>query len=64
VQWSSVQGNPQGKRPLEKPSCRWVDNNEMDLAEMGWGSVNWIGLAQDRKKWRALVNEPSGSIKC
>jgi hypothetical protein len=39
----------------------------MDLAEMAWGGVEWLGLAQDRDKWRALMNaiiEPSGSIKC
>jgi hypothetical protein len=35
---------------------RWVDNIKMDLLEIGWGGVDWIGLAQDRDKWRALVN--------
>jgi hypothetical protein len=47
---------------------RWVDNIKMDLRETGWGDVDWIDLAQDRDQWRALVNavmnEPSGSIKC
>jgi hypothetical protein len=36
--------------------CRWVDNIRMDLGEVGWGDVDWIGLAQDKDKWRALVN--------
>jgi hypothetical protein len=39
-----------------KPRCRWVDNIRMDLGEVGWGDVDWIGLAQDRDRWRALVN--------
>jgi hypothetical protein len=42
--------------PLERPRRRWVDNIKMDLLEIGWGGVDWIGLAQDRDKWRALVN--------
>jgi hypothetical protein len=46
---------PEGKRPPGRPRHRWVDNIKMDLLEMGWG-VDWIGLAQDRDKWRALVN--------
>jgi hypothetical protein len=43
-----------------------MDNIRMDLGEVGWGDVDWIGLAQDRNRWRALVNpiEPSGSMKC
>jgi hypothetical protein len=49
-------GKPKVKRPLGKPRCRWVDNIEMDLAETGWGDVNWICLAQEREKWRAPVN--------
>jgi hypothetical protein len=49
-------GKPEGKMPLARPRCRWVDNIKMDLLEMGWGGVDWIGLAQDRDKWRALVN--------
>jgi hypothetical protein len=47
---------PEGKRPLGKPRCRWVDNIRMDLGEVGRGDVDWIGLAQDRNRWRALVN--------
>jgi hypothetical protein len=48
--------NVVGKRPLGRPRHRWVDNIKMDLLEIGWGDVNWIGLAQDRNKWRAVVN--------
>jgi hypothetical protein len=47
---------PEGKRPLGRPSHRWVDNIKKDLGEVGRGDVDWIGLAQDRNKWRALVN--------
>jgi hypothetical protein len=49
-------GKPEGRRPLGRPRPRWVDNIMMDLVEVGWGDVDWIGLAQDRDKWRALVN--------
>jgi ribosome biogenesis protein Nip4 len=49
-------GKPEGKRPLEKPRRRWEDNIEMDLREMGCGDVDWFELAQDRDRWRALVN--------
>jgi hypothetical protein len=43
-------------RPLGRPRRRWLDNIRKDLVELGWGDVNWIGLAQDRDRWRALVN--------
>jgi hypothetical protein len=49
-------GKSEGKRSLGRARCRWVDNLRMDLREVGWGDVGWIGLAQDRDKWRALVN--------
>jgi hypothetical protein len=49
-------GKPEGRRPLRIPRRRWLDNIRMDLVEFGWGDVNWIGLAQDRDTWRALVN--------
>jgi hypothetical protein len=49
-------GNPEGKRPLERPRRRWVDNIKMDLREIGWDGRDWIDLAQDRDQWRALVN--------
>jgi hypothetical protein len=45
-----------GKRPLVRPIHRWVDNIKMDLLQIGWSAVEWIDLAQDRDKWRALVN--------
>jgi hypothetical protein len=48
-------GKPEGRRPLGRPRHRWVDT-EMDLLELGWGGVDWLGVAQDRDKWRALVN--------
>jgi hypothetical protein len=46
----------EGERPLGRSRCWWVDNTKMDLGETGWGCVHWIPLAQDRDKWRALVN--------
>jgi hypothetical protein len=49
-------GNPEGKRPLGRPRRRWVDYIRMDLGEVGWDDVDWVGLAQDRNRWRALVN--------
>jgi hypothetical protein len=49
-------GKPEGRRPPGRPRRRWVDNIKMDLLEIVWGCVDWIGLAQDRDKWRALVN--------
>jgi hypothetical protein len=48
-------GKPGGKRPLGSPRHRWVYNIRMDLLKVGWGGVDWIGLAQDRDTWRALV---------
>jgi hypothetical protein len=50
-------GKPEGKRPLGRPRRRWEDGIEMDLREIGWGvCVEWIHLAQDRDRWRAVVN--------
>jgi hypothetical protein len=49
-------GKPEGKRPLGRTRRRWVDNVRMDLGEVGWSDVDWIGLAKDRNRWRALVN--------
>jgi hypothetical protein len=49
-------GKPEGKRPQERQGRRLMDNIKMDLGEIGWGCEDWIGLAQDRDKWRALVN--------
>jgi hypothetical protein len=49
-------GKPEGKRPLGRPRRIWIDSIKMDLLEIGLGVVDWIGLAQDRYRWRALVN--------
>jgi hypothetical protein len=49
-------GNPEGKRPLGRPRRRWEDGIKMDLRVIGWGCVEWIQLAQDRDRWRAVVN--------
>jgi hypothetical protein len=49
-------GKLEGRRPLERLRRRWVDNIRMDLGEVGWGDEDWIGLAQDRDRWRVLVN--------
>ena len=49
-------GKPEGKTALGRPRRRWVDNIRMDLQEVGYGSVDWIGLAQDRDRWRTLVS--------
>ena len=47
---------PEGRRPLGRPRRRWVDNIRMDLQEVGCGYMDWIGLAQDRDRWRTLVS--------
>jgi hypothetical protein len=49
-------GRPEGRRPLGKSRCRWEDNIKMDLREIGFGDVDCIHGAQDRDRWRALVN--------
>jgi hypothetical protein len=49
-------GKPERKRPLGRPSRRWEDVIKMDLQELGCGGMDWIGLAQDRDRWRELVN--------
>jgi hypothetical protein len=49
-------GKQEGKRPLGRPRCRWIYNIKMDLLEIGLSVVDWICLAQDRYRWRALVN--------
>ena len=48
-------GKPEGKGPLERPRRRWEDNMKMDLQEVGGGCGDWMELAQDRDRWRALV---------
>jgi hypothetical protein len=49
-------GKPEGKRPLGRPRLRWVSNNKMDLREIVWDGMDWIDLAQDVYRRRALVN--------
>ena len=55
VCWVMV-GKPEGMRPLGRPRRRWENNIKMNLQEVGCGDMNWIDLAQDRDRWRALVN--------
>jgi hypothetical protein len=60
-------GKPEGNRPLGRPRCGWMDNISVDLGEVGWSDVDWIGLAKNRNRWRALVNSVlnlRGSMKC
>jgi hypothetical protein len=49
-------GKLEGRRPLGRPRRRWFDIIRMDFVEVGWCDADWIGLAQDRDRWRALVN--------
>jgi len=49
-------GKPEGKRPLGRPTRRWVDNTRKDFQEVGCANMDWIGLAQDRDRWRTLVS--------
>jgi hypothetical protein len=49
-------GRPEGRRPLGRPRRRWNDNIIMDLQEVGWGGMEWIDMAQDRDRWRAVVS--------
>jgi hypothetical protein len=57
-------GKPEGRKLLGKRRCIWVDNIRMDLGEVGWGNVDWIGLAQDRNRWGALVNLVMNLAQC
>jgi hypothetical protein len=54
--WWVLVGNPKGKRPLGRPRRRWEDGITMDLREIGLGGVDWIRLAQDRDRWRAVAS--------
>jgi len=56
VEYRVLVGKPEGRRPLERPRRRWEDNIRMDLREVGCGYVDWMELAQDRDRWRALVS--------
>jgi hypothetical protein len=49
-------GKPKGRRPLGRPRSRWEDNIKMDIKEVGGGGMDWIELARERDRWRALVN--------
>ena len=49
-------GKPEGKRPVGRPRRRWEDNIKMDLQKVGMGCGDWMELAQDRDRWRALVS--------
>jgi len=54
--YSVLVSKSEGKRPLGRPSLRWVDNIMMDLQDVECGFMDWIGLAQDRDRWRTLVS--------
>jgi hypothetical protein len=54
--YRALVGKPEGRRLLGRPRRRWEDNIKMDLREVGWGGMDWINLAQDRDRWRGLVN--------
>ena len=56
VAYRVLVGKAEGKRPLGRPRCRWVDNIRMDIQEVGCGYMDWIELAQDRDRWRTLVS--------
>jgi hypothetical protein len=57
-----ISGNPEGKRPLGRPRCRWEDNIKMDLREVEWGGMDWIDLAQGVEVPCEHGNEPSVSM--
>ena len=64
-----LMGKLEGKRPLGRHRCRWVDNIRMDLQEVGCGYMDWIGRAQDRDRWRTLASavmnlRVPGSVRC
>ena len=54
--YRALVGKPEGRRPLGRPRHRWVDNIRMDFQEVGCGYMDWIGLAQDRDRWRTHMN--------
>jgi hypothetical protein len=51
-----LMGKPAGKRQLERPRRRWVNNIKVDFREIGWDNMDWIDVAQDRDKWGAVAN--------
>jgi hypothetical protein len=54
--YRALVGKPGGRRPLGRTRSRWEDNIKMDFREVGWEGIDWIDLAQDRDRWRALMN--------
>jgi hypothetical protein len=55
--YRALVGKPEGRRPLERPRRKWEDNIKMDRREVGWGGgMDWINLAQDKDRWRSLMN--------
>ena len=54
--YSVLVGKPEGMAPLRRPRPRWVDTIRKDLQDVGWGYIDWIGLAQDRDRWRTHVS--------
>jgi hypothetical protein len=54
--YRALMGKPEGRRPLGRPRRRWEDNIKMDLREVGWGVMDWIDLAHDTDRWRAVLN--------
>jgi hypothetical protein len=54
--YRALVGKPDRRRPLGRPRRRWEDNTKIDLREVGWEGMDWINLAQDSDRWRALVN--------
>jgi hypothetical protein len=60
-------GKPEGNRPLGRPRRKWVDNIKIDLRDIGWESIEWIDLAQNKDQWKGSCehgDEPSVSLKC
>jgi hypothetical protein len=55
--YSVLVGKPEGRRPLGRPEHRWEDNIKMDIREVVWVGMDWIDVAEDRDRWRAVVNE-------
>jgi hypothetical protein len=56
IAYRILMGKPEGKRPLRRSRLTWMDNIKMNLKDIGWGSTDWIDLAQDRDQWRTFVN--------
>jgi hypothetical protein len=56
MQYTTLVGKPDGKRPLGRTRCRYVDNIKIDLRETGWDGMDWIDLVQERNQWRGLLS--------